>query len=342
MFQIGEFAIMTLILVFYIKIFWEISYIKGLAQLMCWLGVLTGVTIISDFFGWTDFAAIYEYRGYERQIGILGEPNIAAGRLAIFLPFILYASFKNQKEGKIVKSLIYAIFSLVVSTAIFMTGSRMGIITMAVTFTFIILKERKYLLNIRSVTIFIILCLFLFIMGIAVRQNAKFRYLVSHRVGSLYHFITTGKKIEGISKRLELFKPGWQMFSTNPILGIGPGGYRWELSQYRPFIGESASHNTFIDVIVGIGIFGFLFFVGILIQIARNIHSLRKIMPLKNLSFYFVLSFLNLLMMLFFLSHLHNRFLWGMFIPISIVIECNKKAKERKHKKLINAEGKSE
>jgi len=342
-FQIGEFTIMVLILFFYLKIFWDISYVKDLAQLMCWLGIFSGVTIISDFFGWTDFVTIiYDYRGYGRQVGILGEPNFAAGKLAIFLPFIIYASFKNQKEGKMVKSRIYAILSLVVSIAILMTGSRMGIIMLVITFTFIILKERKYLISIKSAKTFIILCLFLLIIGTTFWQNAKFRYLATHRVGSLYHFITIGEKAEGIDMRLELLKPSWQMFSTNPILGLGPGGYRWELPQYVPSMGERPSHNTFIDVLVGIGIFGFLFFVGILIQIAYNIRSLRKIMPLKNLSFYFGLSFLNLLVMLFFLSHLHNRFLWGMFIPISMVIEWNKKAKKRKYKKLVNAEDKSE
>jgi len=340
--QIGEFFVMALILFFYLKIFWNISYIKGLAQLMCWLGILSGATIISDFFGWTDFAAVYDYEYYGRQMGILGEPNIAAGRLAIFLPFILYASFKNQKEGKMAKSRIYAVLSLVVSIAILMTGSRMGIIMLAVTFTFVVLKERKYLINIRSAITFIILCLFLLIMVSVLQQNAKFSYLVTHRIGSLYHFITTGEKIEGIATRLELLKVSQQMFSTNPLLGLGPGGYRWEIPQYISSRGERPSHNTFIDVLIGIGAFGFLFFVGMLLQIARNIRSLQKIMSLKNLPFYFGLSFLNLFMMLFFLSHLHNRFLWGMFIPISMVIEWNKKAKYRKYKKFVNAEDKSE
>lgn len=343
MFQIVEFGVMAFILFFYLKMFWDIAYIEVLAQVMCSLGILSGITIITDILGWTDFSGIlYEYGGYQRQIGILGEPNFAAGRLAIFLPFIMYVSFKNQKEHKMAKSLIYAIFSLVISIAIFMTGSRMGIIMMAVTFAFVAVKERKYLVKARSGAIFIILCLFLLIMSSIIWQRIDINYFVTHRVGNLYKFISTGERGETILKRLELLRFGVEMYLDNPITGLGPGGYRWELRRYVPYFHGNPSHNTFVDVLVGTGVLGFIFFIGILFQIARNIRSLRKIMPLKNLSFYFGLSFLNLLMMLFFLSHLHNRFLWGVFIPISMVIEWNINTKCRKHKKLINVEGKSE
>lgn len=49
-------------------------------------GAITGLSIITDFFGWTRFYSLnYETESLIRFIGILAEPNYAAGKLGIFL-----------------------------------------------------------------------------------------------------------------------------------------------------------------------------------------------------------------------------------------------------------------
>lgn len=330
MIAIGEFAVMSFVLFFYLRKFYEIGHIEVFAKVACWTCIFSGLTIISDFFAWTDFSTIlFDYGTPQRQIGILGEPNIAAGRLAVFLPFVMYVSFKNRKEHKVVKNIIYTTCFLIVSIAILMTGSRMGMVMLAIIFACVAVKERKYFATAKGLPFVGLYCLFLLSVWLILWQQSGFSSLVTYEAESLYRFASTGKSPDdNILGRVEMLKFGWRIFSDNPlaiVIGLGLGAY---------------SHNTFLDVLFGTGFPCFLFFAAILLCIAVSICNLGKLNALSDLSFYFGLSFLNVIIMLFFLPHLHCRFLWGMYIPISMFIEWNEKSKRWRIRNAVNMEGK--
>ena len=84
------------------------------------------------------------------------------------------------------------------------------------------------------------------------------------------------------------------------------------------------SHNTFITVLSELGIIGFLFFIFICLKIAINIYYFYRKSLFSSFYFYLGLSFINLLIMSFFLANLYDKIFWGMFIPISMYFEHKK------------------
>lgn len=79
------------------------------------------------------------------------------------------------------------------------------------------------------------------------------------------------------------------------------------------------SHNIFITILSELGLIGFLFFIFICIKIIRNIYYFYKKSLFSSFYFYLGLSFINLLIMSFFLHNLCDKYFWGMFISISML-----------------------
>lgn len=84
-----------------------------------------------------------------------------------------------------------------------------------------------------------------------------------------------------LSTRLELLPIMWQIFSQNPIFGVGFGNYHFfsELFAIRGWYVTLNSHNNYVDIFVQTGILGALAFawfvveMGVLLMKLRNVES---------------------------------------------------------------------
>lgn len=80
---------------------------------------------------------------------------------------------------------------------------------------------------------------------------------------SLQRLATTGAEIEtgSFGKRGNIWKAGLEVFSQHPLVGVGAGGFD---TAVEPVLGyRKPPHQTFLSVLVGQGIIGFLLFAGL-------------------------------------------------------------------------------
>ena len=84
--RIFELIISAFLVFLFIKDIWNESNWLIFAKMLMVTGAISGLSIITDFFGRTRFYSLYyETESLIISIGILAEPNYAAGKLRIFL-----------------------------------------------------------------------------------------------------------------------------------------------------------------------------------------------------------------------------------------------------------------
>jgi len=327
-----ELIVLSYIIFFFIKYQWDEGSWVILAKMMMISGAISGLSLFTDLLGWTHFYLLYsETIPYMRPFGILGEPNYAAGKLGIFLPFAFFCivNYRNSKEYFQYSLSIICTFLII--TAIFLTGSRMGgVISIFSIFVFMT-KEIKRLLSWKIMMSIIIV--FLIILFINIIFPIRINFLESpisytkDSYNSLFQFLLTGEEISGrqsLITRVGLFRGGINIFLQYPLFGVGPGNFKYISGEYLPIRMNAYSHNTFITVLTEFGIIGFLFFIGICLRIIKNIYYYYKNSTFQSFYFYLGLSFLNLLIIFFFLHDINDKYFWGMFVAISMLLD-NKK-----------------
>jgi len=309
--------------------FWNMQYMNLLARMLCLVTVCSGLTIITDYLGLTSFKSLYLDQEIGRQIGILGEPNFAAGKLAIGFPFIVWAFLEATISRRVLSSILYAIVCVIIILAIFTTGSRMGIFMIGCLLILISIKERKRLLHPKIVTINVLLAVVF--LSLLTGPFADAIRLLAERLMPIF-FAIGGQELSELSavKRLEYFITGLDIFLDHPMFGIGLDGYRLIFPLYNSRFPTSWAHNTFIEVLVGTGLVGFISFFALMVSIFTRFLGWQRGDKGNRLSFYFTLSLVMLIIHLFFLSDWPNRYLWNFFIPLSIYLEWFNKRRAMK------------
>jgi O-antigen ligase len=143
------------------------------------------------------------------------------------------------------------------------------------------------------------------------------------RLEVLLVFIGTGVEIRGfsITMRAEMVRAVFDIFKDSPLFGVGLGGYRFILPQYRPALGVRYAHNTFVEILAGTGLVGFIPFIALFLCVLKQLLRGWKSEEENHLSFYYTLSFILLCIFLLFLSDFPNRYFWGLFFPLSVYLE---------------------
>jgi O-antigen ligase len=331
--RIVELIILSFIIFFFIKNQWDEKSWVILAKMMMIAGGLSGLSVLTDLFGWTHFYRLYcEVMPYMRPIGILGESNYAAGKLGIFLPFTFFCIVNYRKTKKYFQSSLSIVSAFLIMIAMFFTGSRMGgFIAIFSILIFLIKEIRQKRLFLKIAIFFITLILIItfinLIIPIKINLSKEINYtLDSYK--SLFHFLSQGEEIgkrQSLYYRRAMLLGGISIFLEHPFFGVGIGNYKYIIHKYIISIrGVTYSHNTFITVIAELGIIGLFFFLSLCLKIIYNIFYYYKHSIFKSFYFYLGLSFLNLLIMSFFLHNINDKYFWGMFVVISMFLD-NKK-----------------
>jgi len=330
-YRLFRFILLVFIISLFLKKVWVEKYMIYIAVIMSICGYLASLSIITDYFGITNFPLLYLRNSTIRQFGILGECNFAAGKLGIFLPFILFLYQYHNYRKISIKALFFLIGVIVVLMAIFLTGSRMGGVIAIFSLILFSLKERRQLIklntffNILVISIVIVFFISIFGINIIIMNSSKINSIIN-RYADLDVFIKTkGNLIVdlSLSQRIDCLNAGFKMFKDFPLTGVGLGNYVYKVKDYSSFIFKY-SHNTFISILAETGFIGFILFIGLFIQIGKQIYQRYRGSVYNDFYFYLGISFVNLIIMLFFLHDFGNKYFWGMFVPLSMYLKSNK------------------
>lgn len=334
-FRLAQFTILAFIMSLFLKSVWKEEYWIYLSTAMLWSGVIAGLSIITDHLAITNFSSLYIDRVLQtetRQFGILGEVNFAAGKLGIFLPFAFLLWRHYNHRGKLIKASLVLIALFVILIAIFLTGSRMGGVIAGFCILVFLFRETRQFLRPRAifsaVSVVLIIILLVLMSGYHIIDSPRVSALMMRYTQLPAHIATIGEGTTeaSIAKRIDFFLIGLKMFADHAVTGVGLGNYPYVIGEYGPW-GYKYAHNTFVSILAETGFIGFIFFLGLFVQIGRNIYHYYRNSSYSDFYFYLGMSFISLIIMLLFLSDFGNKYFWGFFVALSIYFDYAKRSR---------------
>jgi O-antigen ligase len=92
-----------------------------------------------------------------------------------------------------------------------------------------------------------------------------------------------------VDDRIELWSLAWRMFVDNPVLGVGPGNYRWNTGKYqtaeqfekygRDLTFIKVVHSAYFEVLSELGLVGTLLIATIFVRTFRDLKRLSLLPP---------------------------------------------------------------
>jgi putative inorganic carbon (HCO3(-)) transporter len=245
--------------------------------------------------------------------GPLGEKNYYAQIMLVLIPLGL---FLLQGERWKLLRLLAGIFTMVIFIGIVLTFSR-GVAVAFVLMLLVMLIMRYIKLQ----QIVIVLG------GVFLLFQLFPQY--STRLSSLQALLTiTQADSAGVSGtdistqgRIGEMSAAWLVFLDHPVIGVGPGMYKFYYTEYidrvglQTHIGPREAHDIFLGIAADHGIFGLLLFLSILAVSLINLEKVRrqtrKTHPdISNMAIGFFLAIIAYLATGIFLSLAYERYFW--------------------------------
>lgn len=200
--------------------------------------------------------------------------NMAPVQLSGYLgtgAFLIMASILNTFDKR--SKIIHSLFLVLTITLMVLTFSRGGVYFVGILTIIYMFFNRANLGN-------------------------YFKFLIFIPIGLIiYNFVlvqTGGRVVDrynakGASNREELVAIGIQIFTENPLIGIGTGNYNNYIKRNHLFTVESGVHNEFVRVAAEHGVFGICLYWGFFISLLVTI--LFRSRPSKDFALYFFVLF---------------------------------------------------
>lgn len=77
-------------------------------------------------------------------------------------------------------------------------------------------------------------------------------------------------------QRFEILKVGWQIFESNPVLGVGIGCYNEANGRFAPHLGKKDAHNTYLGLAAETGLPGLLLWLGLIASVLGFVRRRRR------------------------------------------------------------------
>ena len=296
------------------------------------IAILDGV--IQYFF----YENIFNIVSPDNRLTLLLSDDLLLGSFLSRLFPLLIALFISNKflQNKINIFLIFIIFILI-DLLVFISGERTALGLMAISTVMIILFVRSYKI-VRILTFIVSISLMYFI---AINNPIIKNRVVDQTVNEMNLNIQSDDRVYLISKNHEsLFNTGIKMFKEHPIMGIGPRLFRIECRDDKYFVSEDSCsthpHNSYIQILAELGLFGFLF---IILPLGYILYKLLNRIPFlpfsksNNSDDYEMCLIICISLSLFpFLPTLSIFNSWVniiYYLPIGFLLHCTRSHKER-------------
>jgi O-antigen ligase len=225
---------------------------------MTLLTIAAGVGVFLTLSVWEWFGGRHQYRmGVMRMLGIgitESGPNDFAATLTSTAPLVIWIGIHARSWRTRFAALG---FMLLMSYAVFMTSSRAGMVGWVLCGAFAVAmlpKGRTRKVGTAVAAGFVVVLL----AALSTRQVERLESIVD---------TSTYKDESSASGRIEGYKVAWQIFSENPLLGVGPGNFTKYRRERVDGIGQH-THNLAGQVISEFGGAGAVTFTGYLVAAA--------------------------------------------------------------------------
>lgn len=209
---------------------------------------------INDIFFDAIPVEIINYRFRSRASATFDNPLILATYLVAVTPFCAFGSvyFKHSKSRKISR---YCLASAI--GGIVCTSSRGAYIALGLALLTMLISNKR---------IFKKLFPFIVVLAIAVPIGLVLRYKNT----------PTGDFLASTNKRFTIWQCCFEMFTKNPVLGLGAGtdNIHTQLRDTYAIENRTHAHNLFLQMLVEGGIIGAVFVIAIMFIIVKNIIKL--------------------------------------------------------------------
>ncbi len=258
---------------------------------------------------------------FVRPTGTLGHPNWLSVFLVTLLPLTLYCTKSPDFKKFRYFCFLVLLFQLI---AILLTHDRQGFLGVV----FVLGLSLWFRMIPVTAPMIVSICLVLFIAPFILPAT----YL--ERVFSINNF----KKSATLTTRWDFLMAGLDMFSKNPIIGVGAGNYGivfmrdYSHTETHEMISllqandstmsdhSQAAHNMYVEVSSETGIFGITIFLTFLFGAARSMYKLQQranLQELKLLPTAFMISILGFGFMGIF-QHAQLQKVWWIVIALSV------------------------
>lgn len=193
--------------------------------------------------------------------GQMYDPNDIAFVLIALMPGSLFFLWKYRSRFSFTVAIIALFCGF---TVILLSGSRGGLVSLAVFIVSILYLFRKNI-GFRHVMILsVIVLVALFFIGEKINTE---RYMSLENLQNDYNITSEGG-------RLQIWKRGWDLFLSNPITGVGVTCFPMAIGYLREEMNVipkwQVAHNSYLQVMAETGIFGILVFFLLLFFCWRN------------------------------------------------------------------------
>jgi len=201
--------------------------------------------------------------------GFLGDENDLCMTLNMVIPFSFFLAL-DQKGGKRV---FYLVLTCLFLFAIIITQSRGGFIGLIATGMYCWIRtKRKFV----TASILVILAVFAVIMA-------------PPKYWDEVHSITEQGASKGTGEaRVYTWKIGWEIFLSNPIIGVGQGNFPWVFGEYEreitgsdePFHGRSVAgrmaHSIYFTMLPELGLVGTFTILAMIFYCLKDLNFVKK------------------------------------------------------------------
>lgn len=304
--SLAEVLKMLVFIVLFIHLIDNERKLKMLFWIFLAVNCFLAITAVKEFLILGGAAALVRPGG---SGGFLQDANDFALALSVALPFSFYFFISELKKAQ---KFFFFLSFILLTLGVISTVSRGGFITLIFLFIYFSLKSKNRLVGILSIILILILIL----------------AFAPHEYWQRQMTITSYQQDESAMGRIGAWKAGIRMFADRPLLGVGAGAYDVAFGvkygvQNGPWF---VTHNAYIQIAAELGIFGLLFYLGLMIYIYRQatvlISSSAEDNYIKTVSNGLRAALLAYAVGSFFLSvayYFHLYFLLGITIVLRIL-----------------------
>lgn len=253
----------------------------------------------------SDFSEISRY-GEE-----LGNVNAVGLIVGIACIFCFYFILEENKH-------LFIIFLIPMFIVILLTGSRKSIFFVIFSIIFILRSRMRKNLSSKLKPLIFILAITVIVFYL-VFNVPFFYYIIGSRLEKLFLFARGYDVLDNsISERSYMATVGIKLILERPITGYGIDNFRHLFITF-PGGRNTYSHNNFIEIMVGTGIFGVITYYLTHIIIIKDLYNISKIQQFRTLSFTFISIIISYLILSIGLVYYYNKH-FGLLLAISSVI----------------------
>lgn len=271
------------------------------------------VGVLSAFYGFgqkTDIDFFVGSGGRERIFGTIGNPALFAGYqlFSVFLSLIMYFNPKNNQNRKT----LYLLAFIATSTATLMTAVRGSVLGYAIgltVFAFLWMRYKPSRVGKLAFKTLVSLAVLFFVFSLLFSDSPLVKN--SKYLSRITNLSLTAVTVQTRFWAWQAGIKGWSESPKTILLGWGPENFNIPFSKnFNPkfFVGSGSetlfdrAHNMFVEILVTMGIIGFLAYINIFIALFS---CLRKLLKHSNFSSYAIG-----LIPLFVAYMIHNSFIF--------------------------------